>query len=279
MAKKARREPDPDLEDEEMELDAPPPRKSSTRGDKPAKTSATGKRRSADSAPPPSKDSASRKGLKDSGKRKSTSASGPAASGRRPSSADDGELSGSARRRRAAPPKKKDSTAVIGVSILSITFILVIGIVVINKSKTPTVNNNDEQAQFETFKTMKAEGLKAFGEFNRAEREGNAGVSRAKHSEAHTKLVKAMDILTKILDNHRDPATGFTHKDFEGYEVEQSEIAEVLVDLEKRGDVNSSAGHGGGPSHDNSSPDDDPGGSPDPIPSSGGSDAGSSRTR
>lgn len=274
MAKKgsARREPDPDLEDEEVELDEAPPKKSSARMDKSGKTS-TGKRKSAEGSP---KDSASRKGLKDSGKRKSTSGSN-----KRPPSGgdDDEEMSGSARRRRAVPVKKKDNTAVIGVSILSITFILVIGIVVINKSKTPTVNNNDEQAQFETFKTMKAEGLKAFGDFNRAEKSGNAGESRAKHSEAHTKLVKAMDILTKILDKHRDPSTGFTHKDYEGYESEQSEIAEILVDLEKRGDVNSSAGHGGGPSHDNSAPEDEEdGGSPDPIPS-GGNQVGESRTR
>lgn len=278
MAKKgsARREPDPDLEDEEVELDeAPPKKKSSARMDKSGKTSSTGKRKSAEGPSP--KDSASRKGLKDSGKRKSTSGT----SGRRPSSGDDDEeLSGSARRKRAVPPKKKDNTAVIGVSILSITFILVIGIVMINKGRTPTANPNDEQAQFEQFKTMKAEGLKAFGDFNRAEKAGNAGESRTKHSEAHTKLVKAMDILTKILAKHQDPATGFTHKDYEGYETEQMEIAEILVDLEKRGDVNSSAGHGGGPSHDNSSPDEDDGGEPDPIPSSGGgSDAGSSRTR
>ena len=275
MAKKGRREPDPDLEDEEVELDEAPPKKSSARVDKSGKSST--KRKSAEGAPSP-KDSASRKGLKDSGKRKSTSGT----SSRRPSSGDDEEeLSGSARRRRAVPVKKKDNTAVIGVSILSITFILVIGIVMINKNRVPVENKNDEQAQFEQFKTMKADGLKAFGEFNRAEREGNAGVSKTKHSEAHTKLVKAMDIITKILDKHRDPSTGFTHKDYEGYETEQSEIAEILVDLEKRGDVNSSAGHGGGPSHDNSAPDEEEdGGSPDPIPSSGGgSDAGSSRTR
>lgn len=91
-----------------------------------------------------------------------------------------------------------------------------------------------ERALFEEFVRLKREALLAFQEFNRSEKSGNTAVARAEYAEARSKLVQAMDLITKLLDKHRDPATGFTHRDFEGYEVDQSEIAEILVDLEKR---------------------------------------------
>src|SRR5690606_19845312 len=157
--------------------------------------------------------------LKDSGKRKSASGSNPAASGRRGSGGDD-DLGGSSRRRRAAPPKKKDNTVVIGVSVLSVTFLLVLGIVIINKNRTP-IENRDEQKQFEDYKKYGQEAMAAFREFNKADKDGNAGVASAKRKEAHDKWTKAIDILNGILDNHKGP-DGYTLPEYEGYEEELS---------------------------------------------------------
>lgn len=112
----------------------------------------------------------------------------------------------------------------------------VVGVMALRASFAPAVVQVDgEQQTFETFKRLKAEGLRAFGEFNRAERRGDARVARAKQVEAQEKLSLALELLTKIIERRRDPTTGFTHKDYEGYEVDQSEVAEILVDLEKRG--------------------------------------------
>lgn len=236
MAKKgsARRQPDPDLEDEELELEAPPKKKSSARVDKSSSAKSSTKRKSAEGGSSKNgTSSVSKKSLKDSGKRKSTSGSNPAASGRR--SGGDDDLGGSSRRRRAAPPKKKDNTVVIGVSVLSITLLLVFGIVIKNKLSTP-VQNLDEQADFEDYKKYDETAMAAFRAFNKAEKEGNAAMASAKHKEAHSNWTRAMDILNKILDNHKG-ADGFTHPDYEGYEEELSRIAQHLVDLEKRGTV------------------------------------------
>lgn len=229
MAKKgsARRQPGPDLEDEELELEAPPRKKSSARTEKPSKSSSV-KRKSAEGHATSKKSS-----VKDSGKRKSASGSNPAASGRR--SAGDDDVGGSARRRRAAPPKKKDNTVVLGVSVVSITLLLVVGIVIFNKSRTPVVVR-DEQKDFDDFKKYDQEANAAFREFNRAEKEGNAAVASAKRKEALEKWQKAIEILNGILDNHKGP-DGFTLPEYEGYEDELSRITQFVVDLEKRGTV------------------------------------------
>jgi hypothetical protein len=238
MAKKgsARRQPDPDLEDEELELDAPPRKKSSARADKPSAKSSSVKRKSAEGGSSKDKNGASsvskKSTLKDSGKRKSASGSSPAASGRRRSDDDDEDM-GSSRRRRAVPAKKKDNTVVIGVSVLSVTLLLVLGIVVINKNRTP-VQTVDEQKDFDDYKKYDETAMAAFRAFNKAEKEGNASVASAKHKEAHSNWTKAMDILNGILANHQGP-DGMTHPDYEGYEEELSRIAQHLVDLEKRG--------------------------------------------
>lgn len=238
MAKKgsARRQPDPDLEDEELELDAPPKKKSSARVDKSSSAkSSTAKRKSAEGgASKNGSSSVSKKSLKESGKRKSASGSNPAASGRRSGGSDD-DMGGSSRRRRAAPAKKKDNTVVIGVSVLSVTLLLVLGIVVINKNRTP-VQTHDEQAQFDDYKKWDQEAMAAFREFNKADKEGNAGVANAKRKEAHDKWTKAIDILNGILENHKG-ADGYTLPEYEGYEEELSRITTYLVDLEKRGSL------------------------------------------
>lgn len=111
----------------------------------------------------------------------------------------------------------------------------VVGVMTLRAFFAPAVVQvNGEQQMFETFKRLKAEGLRAFGEFNQAERRGDARLARAKQVEAQEKLALALELLTKLIEKHQDPATGFTHKDYEGYEVDQSEVAEILVDLEKR---------------------------------------------
>ncbi len=242
MAKKgsARRQPDPELEDEELELDAPPRKKSSARADKPSAKSSAVKRKSAEGGSSKDRNGASsvskKSSLKDSGKRKSASGSSPAASGRRRGDDDDdGEDMGSSRRRRAVPVKKKDNTVVLGVSILSVTLLLVLGIVVINKNRTP-VQGVNEQADFDDYKKYDETAMAAFRAFNKAEKEGNASLASQKHKEAHSNWTKAMDILNGILANHQGP-DGMTHPDYEGYEEELSRIAQHLVDLEKRGTV------------------------------------------
>jgi hypothetical protein len=236
MAKKStRREPDPDLEDDEddVELDeAPPKKKGSARLDKSSKTSATGKRKSTDSAKTTS--SAKSKALKDSGKRKSAA--------RDDDDEAEPELTGSARRRRPLPVKKKNDQQmiVIGVSIISIALLMAIGIVIFNKKRTP-LPQRDENKEYSDFKVVWDEGMNAFREFNRAESQGNATLSRQKHGEAHQKLQRAMDMLEAILSSKRN-AAGDLPKEFEGYESDMQKIAEILVDLEKRGTVDSSAG-------------------------------------
>jgi tetratricopeptide (TPR) repeat protein len=92
----------------------------------------------------------------------------------------------------------------------------------------------EERALVEELQRLKAEGLKAYVDFNRNEKPRSLEADRALYDEAHTKLVRAMDLITKLLDRHRDPSTGFTPENYEGYEVDQSEVAEILVDLEKR---------------------------------------------
>lgn len=244
MAKKSTRrepEPDSDVEDEDEAADAdesdeaPVKKKGSARLGKSGKTSATGKRKSSDSAKTTS--SAKSKALKDSGKRKAAAKDDE----------DEGEeLTGSARRRRPMPAKKKNDQqmVVIGVSIISVAVLLAIIIVVFNKKRTPGPQR-DENAEYNDFKRVRDEGMTAFREFNRAESQGNANLSRQKHGEAHQKLQRAMDMLEKILANKRGP-DGMLPKEFEGYEDDLQDIATHLVDLEKRGTVHSSAGSGGG---------------------------------
>ncbi|MCO5166175.1 MAG: hypothetical protein M9894_07380 [Planctomycetes bacterium] len=234
MAKKSTRRHDPDLEDEAYDDDPPPRKKGSGRAEKPSKTSSTGKRKSADAGSSRERNGASsvsrKGGLKDSGKRS-------AASGRRGGSSDDGEMNSSARRRRAAPgPKKQDNTLVIGISVVSITLLLVIGIFVIN-SRGPTGSHVDQVKEFDDYKRLDQEAMAAFREFNRAEKAGEAGLARQKSTEAHQKWTAAVDILNKILDYHRDPSTGNVKAEYEGYEEELSRIAQHLVDLEKRSTV------------------------------------------
>jgi hypothetical protein len=233
MAKKsARREPDPDLEDEELELepsdeDEAPRKKSAKLG-----KSSTGKRKSADPDKPGSSSVNKKAGLKDSGKRKT--ATGRA---KRPSAEDedeDGEVtSSSARRKRAVPPKKKDNTVVL-ISVVTMTILLVIGVIVINKNRTPRANR-DEKVEYQGFQKLRDEGMAAFREFNKAMKDGNAALAKQKNKLALEKLQAAMEAIEKVLADKRDPSTGFVHKDYEGYEEELSEMAQVMVDLEKRG--------------------------------------------
>ena len=229
MAKKsARREPDPDLEDEELELDSEEeaPKKSKKDSAKLGKSS-TGKRKSAEAN---NSSSVNKKSLKESGKRKS--ATGRA---KRPSAEDeedDDVTTSSARRKRAVPPKKKDNTVML-ISIVSMTVLLVLGIVIINSKRTP-VDGKNEQIQYDVYKKLRDEGMVAFREFNKASKDGNAALAKQKHKLALTKLQGAMEEIEKVLADKRD-ANGMLHKDFEGYEEDLSEIAQVIVDLEKRG--------------------------------------------
>lgn len=233
MAKKSTRRHDPDLDgDEELDLE-PPRKKGSGRSEKPSKTSSTGKRKAADAGSSRERNGASsvsrKGGLKDSGKRS-------AASGRRSGSSDDGEMNSSARRRRAAPgPKKKDNTIVIGISIVSITLLLVVGIAIIN-SGGPAKQHVDQVKDFDDYKKLDQEAMAAFREFNKAEKAGEANLARQKSTEAHKKWTAAVDILNKILDYHRSPS-GDVNPEYEGYEEELSRIAQHLVDLEKRSTV------------------------------------------
>lgn len=234
MAKKsARREPDPDLEDEELELESEEaPRKKG--GSAKLGKSSTGKRKSAE---PEGKDrngssSISKKAsLKDSGKRKT--ATGRA---KRPPSEDDdddGEVtSSSARRKRAVPAKKKDNTVVL-ISVITMTVLLVIGVIVINKGRAPKPQRN-EQVEYGDFKKLWTEGETAFRAFNTAEKAGDAAVAKQKHDEAHRKLTAALDALEKILADKRGP-DGMLPTEYEGYEEDQSKISTLLYDLGKRG--------------------------------------------
>lgn len=241
MAKRAsRREPEEDVEDAADEgsddgMGWPAKKGGSAKAekaaDKPAgkKKGDTGKVKRGDSGKAP--------GLKDSGKRK-TSGVRKASSGGDDDEGggDEKDMSSSARRRRAAPIKKKDNTntVVMAVSMISITLILCIGIVIWGKRKTP-VEGRDETKMFDGFKGSKEAGMKAFREFNKAEKDGNAALAKSKHKEAHDHLSRAVDQLNEVLSHHQ--VDGQTDPQYEGYESELSEISQILVDLEKRGQL------------------------------------------
>ncbi len=235
--------PDPDLEEEELVLEDKPS-KSAKKKSGSTKTSAADTGRS---KRPSGKDgknglgtsSISKKGAKDSGKRKA-----PGASGRRPSASDDDEdgeeLSASARRRRPAP-KKKDNTVVLLVSIVTCTLLLVIGIVVINKQRGSGPTQRNEPAIYERAKEHWKKGETAFKEFNRAQKADDVAGSRAAWKTAHDELTKAMDLYNDMLSGHEgDP-------EYDGYGEEQGKIAEMLYDLGKRGDI-AGKGSSGAPS-------------------------------
>jgi soluble cytochrome b562 len=231
MAKKsARREPDPDLEDEEIELESEEaPRK---KGSAKLGKSTTGKRKSAE---PEARErhgssSVNKKALKDSGKRKSATSRA-----KRPSAEDDEDedvTSSSARRKRAPGPKKKDNTVLI-VSIISMTLLLIAGVIVVRQVKKPGPVR-DEKVDYQAFQKLRDEGMTAFREFNKAMKDGNAALAKQKNKLALDKLQAAMVEIEKVLADKRD-ANGMLHKDYEGYEEELSQMAQVMVDLEKRG--------------------------------------------
>ncbi|MBX3468003.1 MAG: tetratricopeptide repeat protein [Planctomycetes bacterium] len=91
----------------------------------------------------------------------------------------------------------------------------------------------DPVRAFEEYKRLDQEAMAAFRALVMAERAGNAPLAQVKRAEAHAKWTRAIDILNRILDDHREPH-GTVNPAYEGYEEEMGRVAQVLVDLEKR---------------------------------------------
>jgi Sec-independent protein translocase protein TatA len=233
MAKRgsARRSADDEVDDaaddaapaDDMAWGAKKPKKDSGRTGRP--DSVKSKKKSADDLPAKSKkDTGKHAGLKDSGKRKKRSAEDEGGDG------DD--MSSSARRKRVVPKKKQDFSPVMIISAISLTLILCVGIVLMNKGRTPVAGRDDTKT-FDEFKKLKEEGLKLFGEFNAAAKTDNAALAQQKGEAAHAKLTEATEKLNALLDNYRRP-DGTLPPEYEGHEQEYEAIAPRLVDIEKR---------------------------------------------
>jgi len=189
------------------------------------------KKRTSSAKTPPAKTSSSGKGAR-------ASSSGVRKSGkRRPSgrsSAEDMNASGRRSGRRTAPAKKKKGVdPIIIVSLITGTLLLCGGIIAISKSTGPTQDGRNEPAMMEQADKLRDEGMAAFREWSKAQRDGPPGVERAKHKEALSKLKRFMELMNDILEPHRDPSTGMTSTEYEGWEEKMAEVAPYMVDLEK----------------------------------------------
>lgn len=150
----------------------------------------------------------------------------------RPSSGDDdeeGDTSG--RRRRAPPPRKKSSSPVMLISIGTLTVILIGGILMINKNRTPAPQVN-HQNDLERILQGGKEGEAAFREWNKAKNGGGGNENQA-YNTARTKLQKAVEELQALLDQPQYRNGEDLKKEYEGYEQYLQKWAELLVDIEK----------------------------------------------
>lgn len=152
-------------------------------------------------------------------------------SARRPSNGDDedeGETSG--RRRRAAPPRKKSNSGVLLISIGTLTVLLIGGIVMINKGRTPPpqVNHQDE---LKTILDGGKAGEEAYRAWNKAKREG--GNENQHYNDAKNKLQKAVEDLQALLEKPQYRNGEDIKPEYEGYESYLQKWAELLVDIEK----------------------------------------------
>ena len=154
---------------------------------------------------------------------------------RRPSSADDEDDEGSTsgRRRRAGPPRKKqDNNAVILISIVTITVLLIGGLVLRGQMATP-VDAPNHQNELDRILALGKEGEQAFRAWNNA-KNGKGGNEQQAYNECRTKLQTAIEQLTGLLSQppYCD-GEGNTLPEYEGYEPYMQKWAELLVDVEK----------------------------------------------
>jgi formylglycine-generating enzyme required for sulfatase activity len=79
---------------------------------------------------------------------------------------------------------------------------------------------------------LKTEGAAAYRDWTRLRKNGLPAEAEKKRQEAHKKLRQAAVALNAVFDKYRDK-DGFLRPEYEGYEVELIEVAQLLIDIEK----------------------------------------------
>lgn len=221
--------------------------KSSTRGSEKGKSvgkavgSKTKSSKSKTSSARSKSSSAKSKSTSSSSRTKRKTGSGKGTSARKSASArrrrdsedDDDDLGDSGRRRRAPAPKKKGIDPVIPISIVTISLLLFVGALVMGNKKP--AKQKDENVEWTAALEKKKEGMQAFREFNKYNRDGPPDMAVKKNKEALALLTEAVDMMNAVLDPKRDPESGMLPKSLEGYEKDLSEISRILIDLQKSG--------------------------------------------
>ena len=125
----------------------------------------------------------------------------------------------------------KDSTAVLWVSLVTITLLTIGGIVVVNHS--PPAPVHDDQARLDAALALIDQGEAAFKAWSRARDAGQP--SQAHHAEALRCLQQGVEDLQAVLHQpfYLDASGEFLKPEYEGYEAELSQAALLIIDLEK----------------------------------------------
>lgn len=123
-----------------------------------------------------------------------------------------------------------DRTATIWIALVTITLIAIVGVVIVNRR--PTAPVLDDQARLTAAVARIGEGKQAYQEWSRTQQAGQP--DQAAHARALSGLQEGVEALQAVL--FRPPYVdedGLLLPEFEGYENELSEAAQLIVDLEK----------------------------------------------
>ena len=105
----------------------------------------------------------------------------------------------------------------------------------INKARTPPPQVN-HQSELDAARALLDKGKSKFREYNQAKSAGQP--SQALFQEALSNLQNGVDQLGRVLQQPQYvDAEGFTKPEYEGYETEMSEAAQLIIDLEKGGSL------------------------------------------
>jgi hypothetical protein len=221
-------------DDDGYAWDSPPKKKKKKK--KKSTGSMSGSSRKKSSAGASARKSARAKKSGSARSKASGSARSRSSSGRRSGRSASGEMNTSGRRRRGAPPaKKSDDKTVMLVSIVSITLILCVGIALFNKASAPGPQVN-HQSELDAARSLLDQGKAKFREYNAAKSAGQP--SQQLFQQALTSLQNGVDQMSQVLQQPQYvDAEGFTKPEYEGYETEMSEAAQLIIDLEKSGSL------------------------------------------
>jgi len=127
-------------------------------------------------------------------------------------------------------PRADDSPAVLWVSLLTIALLAIVAVVIVSRRPPPAAP--DDSVRLAAAVARIGEGKEAYREWARAQQAGQA--SPALRDQALHALQEGVEALSAVLlQPQYVDAEGFTKPEYEGYESEMSEAAQLIIDLEK----------------------------------------------